>query len=73
MAEETGISWTNATIAALQEENRDLVHALERFVTAAQSWHDFHKHAEGIQCDLLCEAIAPSRAVLERTTKNAVL
>lgn len=53
------------TIGALQEENRDLIYALERFVDAARSWHNFHKHVEGIHCDAICDAIAPARCVLE--------
>lgn len=37
--------------------------ALEKFVGAAQSWHEFHNHTE-IQCDALCDCIPAAQAAL---------
>ena len=62
-----------AEVATLQEQVKVLREALEEFVGAAQSWHDFHKHTEGIQCDRLCACIAPAHAALnsgERPTQG---
>jgi hypothetical protein len=46
-----------------------LVEALKVFVNAAESWHNFHKHTDGIQCDQLCAAIEPARAALKLAGK----
>jgi hypothetical protein len=48
-----------------------VVRELQAFVDAAKSWHDFHEHTE-IQCDLLCERIAPARAALARVAGEEV-
>jgi hypothetical protein len=46
-----------------------LYEALKVFVNAAESWHNFHKHTDGIQCDQLCAAIEPARAALKLAGK----
>ena len=48
----------------LREENAQLRAALERFVTAAKSWHNFHHGSQTVQCDWLCECIAPGERAL---------
>jgi hypothetical protein len=54
----------NLAIQRLKVED-ELVIELRQFVRFAQSWHDFHKHTE-IQCDAICERVAPSLAVLAK-------
>jgi hypothetical protein len=44
----------------------DELDALRAFVTAAQSWHDFHHGSNDIACDWLCECIAPGIAALTK-------
>ena len=46
-------------------ESARLRAALQTFVTRAKSWHNFHHGSETIQCDGLCEAIAPGEAALD--------
>ena len=43
----------------------ELLEALKEFVESAQSWHDFHKHDSGIQCDRLCAAIPAGNAAID--------
>jgi hypothetical protein len=49
-----------------REAAEEMYDALKEFVDAAQSWHDFHKHDSGIQCDQLCAAIGPGRAAIAK-------
>ena len=52
--------------AALLAAAPDLLAALRKFVTAAKSWHDFHHGSETVQCDWLCECIAPGEAAIAK-------
>lgn len=51
-------------LEVLQAENAQLRTALQRFVTAAKSWHEFHHGSSTVQCDWLCECIAPGERAL---------
>jgi len=48
----------------LRTENDQLRAALQRFVTAAKSWHDFHHGSQTVQCDWICECLAPGERAL---------
>ncbi len=49
-----------------------LVAALSKVVAAAKSWHDTHGHSpRSLQCDWLCECIAPGEAALKAATGEA--
>lgn len=48
----------------MRDENEQLRAALQRFVTAAKSWHDFHHGSETVQCDWLCECIPAAERAL---------
>lgn len=48
----------------LREENAQLRTALQRFVTAAKSWHDFHHGSQTVQCDWICECLPTGEKAL---------
>jgi hypothetical protein len=54
-------------LAEARREIEALRKALSGFVTAAKSWHSTHGHGErSVQCDWLCECIAPAEAALQK-------
>lgn len=48
----------------LRAENAQLRSALQRFVTAAKSWHDFHHGSKTVQCDWICECLPAGEKAL---------
>jgi hypothetical protein len=48
----------------LREENNQLRSALQRFVIAAKSWHDFHHGSQTVQCDWICECMPAGERAL---------
>jgi len=52
--------------ARLISASPDMLAALRKFVTAAKSWHDFHHGSETVQCDWLCECIAPAEVAIAK-------
>lgn len=56
----------------LKAENDQLRAALQKFVTAAKSWHDFHHGSQTVQCDWLCECIVPGERALAGIPDSAV-
>lgn len=48
----------------LRAENDQLRAALQRFVTAAKSWHDFHHGSQTVQCDWICECMPAGEKAL---------
>lgn len=51
-----------------QAGNDECRRVLQRFVNAAKSWHTFHHGSKTVQCDWICELIAPGEAALAPTT-----
>jgi hypothetical protein len=62
-ARKTLAAWRE--LAEARREIEALRPALSQFVTAAKSWHDTHGD-HSVQCDWLCECIAPGEAALQK-------
>ena len=61
---QTTIAGQRQGLEILKQENDQLRTALQRFVTAAKSWHDFHHGSETVQCDWLCACIPAGERAL---------
>lgn len=61
---QTTIAGLRQGLEILEAENAQVRAALQRFVTAAKSWHNFHHGSETIQCDWLCECIPAGEKAL---------
>lgn len=44
----------------------EVLTALQAFVAAAKSWHDFHHGSDTIQCDWLCECLPAAQAAIAK-------
>jgi hypothetical protein len=63
---------TQKHIGLIEAQRDVLFAALKKFVTAAKSWHNTHGHGTNpIQCDWLCECIAPGEAALNAARSPA--
>lgn len=63
---------TGEANAALVAAAPELLEALQAFVTAAKSWHDFHHGSDTIACDWLCECIPAGEAALAKAAGQQV-
>jgi hypothetical protein len=55
----------------VREENAQLRAALQRFVTAAKSWHDFHHGSQTVQCDWICDCLPAGEKALSGVPEHA--